>query len=230
MIVVDCLMDEAAYPWQADWYRTRAKAALGARFEDRYRLWYLDHAMHVNPSRYLMPTEGAQPKEDHGPTDTQIVSYAGVLQQALRDMAAWVEKGVAPPQATSYEVKDTQVVVPAKAADRRGIQPVVALTANGGARAEVKVGEKVDLAALIEVPPGAGGVVSAEWDYDGSGLYPDGEHFTDGALAKAIRRSYAFDKPGTYFITWRAGAQRKDAMGTPFARTMNLARVRVVVT
>jgi hypothetical protein len=186
--------------------------------------------MHVNPSRYLMPTEGAQPKEDHGPTDTQIVSYAGVLQQALRDMAAWVERGVAPPQATSYEVRDTQIIVPAKAADRRGIQPVVALRANGGTRADVKVGEKVDLAAVIEVPPGAGGVVSAEWDYDGSGLYPDGEHFTDGSPTKAVKRIYTFDKPGSYFVTLRAGAQRKDAIGTPFARAINLAKVRVVVS
>jgi hypothetical protein len=230
MIVVDCLMDEAAYPWQADWYRTRAKTALGPRFEDQYRLWYLDHAMHVNPSRYLMPTEGAQPKEDHGPTDTQIVSYAGVLQQALRDIAAWAENGVAPPQATNYQVRDTQVAVPPKAADRCGIQPVVALTVNGGARAAVKVGEAVDLVAVIEVPPATGGVVSAEWDYDGQGLYPDGEHFMDGAVSKTVRRSHGFAKPGTYFVTLRAGAQRKDAVGTPFAKAINLGRVRVVVS
>jgi hypothetical protein len=230
MITVDMLMDEAAYPWQTDWYRNEVKRVLGSRFGDQYRVWFLDHAMHVNPSRYLMPTEGAAPQEHHGPTDTHIVSYAGVLQQALRDVAAWAEKGIAPPRETAYRVEDSQIVLPSKATDRHGIQPVVALTVNGGARADVKVGQKVVLSGIIEVPPGTGGVVSAEWDYDGQGRYADAEHFSDGAEDQTVGRSHAFDKPGTYFVALRATAQRKEAIGTPFARAINLGRVRVVVT
>ena len=120
-------------------------------------------------------------------------------------------------------------MLPPKASDRGGIQPVVALTVNGGARADVKAGEKVDFAGSIEVPPGTGVVVSAEWDYDGSGIYPDVESFADGAALKSIKRSHAFDKPGTYFVALRATAQRKDAVGTAFAKVINLGRVRVVV-
>jgi hypothetical protein len=52
----------------------------------------------------------------------RTVSYLGVLQQALRDLSAWVEKGVPPPQTTHYQVVDGQVVVPDAAAARGGIQ------------------------------------------------------------------------------------------------------------
>ncbi len=230
MIHVNSMMDEAAYPWQADWYRGRAKAVLGDRFDNNYRIWLTDNAMHVNPSRYLMPTEGEQPKEDHSTADTRIVSYAGVLQQALRDVAAWAEKGVAPPEETQYRVDDGQIHLPASAAQRRGIQPVVTLTANGGARAEIKAGEAVELAGAIELPPGAGLIVSAEWDYDGSGAYADSETFADKTTTRGVRRSHVFARPGAHFVALRVTAQREDALGTPFAQVRNLARVRIVVS
>ena len=38
-----------------------------------------------------------------------------------------------------------------------------------------------------------------------------------------------FDKPGTYFVTLKAEAQRNGDAATPFARLPNLGRVRVVV-
>jgi hypothetical protein len=94
---------------------------------------------------------------------TQIVSYVGVLQQALRDLAAWVEKGMPPPASTSYKLVDGQIEVPGTAEDRKGIQPVVTVTANGAARAEVAVGKPVKFAAVIEVPPNTGEVVTAQW-------------------------------------------------------------------
>src|SRR5208282_1170074 len=40
MIVVEALMDEAAYPWQADWYRRQVEAALGPRLDEVFRLWF----------------------------------------------------------------------------------------------------------------------------------------------------------------------------------------------
>src|SRR5262249_8095832 len=131
VINVACLMDEAAFPWQADWYRRRVIAQQGPEHVNRYRLWYVDRAMHVNPSRYLPPTEGADQRVGHGPTDTQIVAYHGVLHQAIRDVAAWAEDGVEPPATTSYEVVDGQVIVAPTAAERLGVQPVVTLAVNG---------------------------------------------------------------------------------------------------
>jgi hypothetical protein len=205
------------------------RKSLGARFGSQYRVWFLDHAMHVNPSRYLMPTEGGAPAEHHGPTDTHIVSYAGVLQQALRDVAAWAEKGIAPLAETGFVCKDSQIVLPARAAQRRGIQQVVDLTANGGSRAEVKVGETVNFVGVIETPAGAGEVVSAEWDYDGAGRFADTESYKDGAARRTVKRSHAFDKPGTCIVAVRVVVQRKNAVGTPFAKIINLGRARVVV-
>jgi hypothetical protein len=82
------------------------------------------------------------------------------LQQALRDLAAWVEKGVTPAASTSYRIDDGQVIVPAGAAERRGIQPVVALQAEGKVRADVKRGRRVHFTGTITVPPGGGAIVA----------------------------------------------------------------------
>ena len=230
MITVNSMMDEAAYPWQPDWYRTKVRKILGSRFDDQYRLWFVDNAMHTNPSTYLSPSEGIAPSEDSGPTHTRVVSYSGVLQQALRDVALWAEKGVPPPQETRYEVRDGQVYLPPRAVDRRGVQPVVTLAANGGSRAEIKAGEQVKLSGHIHVPPGAGAVVSLEWDFDGKGTFQDKETPVGVHTDFATERSHTFAEPGTHFVVLRAGSQRVSDIGSPFAKALNLARVRVVVT
>ncbi len=41
--------------------------------------------------------------------------------------------------------------------------------------------------------------------------------------------SHIFEKPGTYFVTFKGHTQHKNAMGTPYARIENLARIRVIV-
>src|SRR3546814_980749 len=78
-------------------------------------------------------------------------SDLGALQQGLRDLAAWVEKGVRP-SSTQYRVDDAQVVLPDNAERRGGIQPVITLQANGGVRADVAVGATVSFGARIDVP------------------------------------------------------------------------------
>lgn len=230
IIAVNTMMDEAAFVWQADWYRKKVEAALGPRLEDQYRLWLVDHAMHRTPGAYGYRSEDEPVDDDRGRPHARIVSYSGILQQALRDLAAWAEHGVAPPRDTRYEVSDGQVHIPPDATGRRGVQPVVGLTANGKARADVKVGESVRLLGFAEVPPGAGVIVSAEWDYDGRGLYRDRDDFADMATQRTIERSHTFSVPGTYFVALRIGSQRENAIGSPFAKAMNLARVRIVVT
>jgi hypothetical protein len=224
MIVVCCLMDEAAYVWQADWYRSLVRQALGDRLDGQYRLWLVDHAMHTAPN--VMPGD---PKPVR---TTRVVPYSGVLQQALRDLSAWVERGIAPPPSTEYEMVDGQVRVPARAAERRGIQPVVTLTANGRDRAAVAVGEPVEFSAVIAAPPGAGVVVGAEWDFEGAGDYPIIEPFEDATLSMSqltMTTTYAFSEPGTYFPALRATVHREGDAESPFARVQNLGRVRVVV-
>jgi hypothetical protein len=181
-----------------------------------FRLYFTDNAMHGQPAP--------------GPDRARIVEYTNVLQQALRDLAAWVEKGVPPPPSTNYKIVDSQVEVPATAAERKGIQPVVTVTANGGVRAEVVVGQAVTFSAVIGVPPGTGKVVEAEWDFEGAGTYPViGKIQPDSSGARAtVTATYAFSKPGTYFPALRAASQRHPD-STPYARIENLGRVRVVV-
>lgn len=214
MLVLQALMDIDAFPWQADWYRSKVKEQLDARFDDSFALWFIDHAQHDNP-----PTMAAH---------AHTVSFEGALQQALRDLSTWVEKGVQP-SSTQYEVSDSQVKVPSEAARRKGIQPIVDLQANGGVRAEIKVGEPVTFTATIEVPPGAGKVVAAEWDFEGVGNYPVAARLEAPQALVRLSATHSFSKPGTYFSVLRATSQRQGDTQTPYARIQNIARVRVVV-
>jgi hypothetical protein len=198
MIVVDSLMDEAAFPWQADWYRSKVKDALGDRLDDNFRLWFTKHALH---------TDVDQPADR-----TRVVSYVGVLCQALRDLSAWVEKGVPLPTSTSYRVVDGQVVVPATAVEHKGIQPAVNVQANGGGRAEVTAGQPVQFTASIGLPPNTGKIVGAEWDFEGAGNCPASRDVnapgaSDDRLTLSI--TYTFTKPGTYFPALRATSKRR---------------------
>jgi hypothetical protein len=217
MIVVECMHDGDALPWQADWYRKKVEAVDGRHVDQRYRLWYVDNANHTDPT-----TETQQ---------THAVAYSGTVQYALRELSAWVEQGTGPPATSDYTVRDGQVLVPRSARDRKGIQPVVELTANGGVRADVRVGEVVAFAARVEVPPGPGQVVSAKWDFEGLGTYPDSAEL--GAPTSepiTLTATHSFAEPGTYFPALRVSAQREGNPNTPFARSLNLSRVRVVVT
>lgn len=215
MILVESLWDREAYPWSADWYRDRVNKKFGAAADDHFRLWYTDHALHGDSTK----------QEDA----TRTVSYLGMLHQALRDITLWVEKGTPPAATTNYKVQDGQVIVPATAAKRLGIQPVVLLSVNGGDRAEVRVGETVTFSGTIDVPPGSGSIVAAEWDFDGAGTFPVSSTVKRGAKSAKVTYAYSFSKPGTYFPALRGISQRQGDSKTPYARLQNLGRVRVVV-
>ncbi|QKJ21045.1 hypothetical protein HQM25_02415 [Microbacterium hominis] len=213
MILVESLMDREAYPWQADWYRREAAAFHGDALGDRFRLWMTDRALHSDTD-----------VRDH---PDQTINYGGMLQQALRDLAAWVERGVEPPAHSAYQIEGGQVSVSGVASERGGIQPTVTLTADGAGRVEVGVREDVVLRAEAETP-GSGEVVSFEWDLDADGRY---DTMSPVAPARSAfeERTVSFAEPGTHFVTVRVVAQRAVAQGTPYARLYNLARVRVVV-
>jgi hypothetical protein len=225
VILVQTLMDEAAHPCKVEYYRRLVEAQLGPRLDDHLRLWFIDNALHTTPMD--------RPGEPRPVRTTRVVTYLGVLQQGLRDLVAWVEKGVAPPPSTEYTIVDNQVFVPPTAPARRGIQPVVNLTANGANRADVTAGETVHFQGTAEAPPGAGSVVEAEWDFEGTGEYPlkQAVHGGDGALsAVKVAATHAFKEPGTYFPVLRVASQREGDHKSLFGRIYNLARVRVVVS
>jgi hypothetical protein len=218
MIVVESLWDSEAFPWQADWYRSKVKENLGESTDDNFRLWFTDHANHGD---LAVPGD-----------PTHLVSYLGVLQQALRDLSLWVEKGIAPPPSTNYKVVDGQVIVPSSASERQGIQSIVSVKANGGERAEVSTNQPVTFSAEIELPENTGEIVALDWDFEGTGEFPISEQLNSRKMEAGtlkIQRTYTFSKPGTYFPTLRAISQKEGDRETPYARIKNLGRVRVVV-
>ena len=216
MILLENLWDTEAYPWQAEWYRDRVVENLGDQTDHHFVLWFTDHANHGD---FAVPGD-----------PTHIVSYLGVIHQALRDLSAWVENGIYPPKTTNYSIVDGQVIVPEKANDRKGIQPTLSVLANDSCMARVQVGEKVAFSVAIQVPAQTGKIVSVEWDFEGEGNFPLKEELRTPLTEELqIQRSYQFLKPGTYFPTVRIASQREGNVESAFARIQNLERVRVVV-
>ena len=214
MILVESMLDREAYPWQADWYRARAAEHLGAELDDRFRVWYVDNALHGDVEWQEHP--------DH------TVSYLGVLHEALRDLAAWVERGVPAPRSSRYAVVDGQVELPASAADRLGVQPVATLTVDGAERADVAPGAEVRVELVAEVPQHVGAIVRVLWDLDGDGVFETDETVTP---AERIERAatVTFDTAGTRFVAVRVSSQHDGDAATPFGRIDNVARARIVV-
>jgi len=215
MILLESLYDREAYPWQGDWYVSRAKEFLGDSLDQKFRIWYTDKALHGDNSEQEYPT--------------RTVSYLGVLQQALRDLSQWVEKGVAPPASTSYTIEDGQVIVPTDASVRKGIQASVQLSVAGKKKMQVKKGQTFLLTANTQLPPNAGKIVSVEWDLDGTGKFAIKEKNVSSSKKGIFQLSHAFKTSGVYFPTVRIATQQKGDTTTPFARIFNLDRVRVIV-
>lgn len=141
-----------------------------------------------------------------------------------------MEDGIEPVD-TAFDYVENQVILPADAAERRGIQPVIAVTVNGGERAEVRVGEAVDLQLRRPSRPVAGTIVAADWDFDGTGSFPFSHDGIDGsATSVTLSTKHAFDRPGEYFVTGRVHSHRNGDPAATSCRIANLAQGRVVVT
>lgn len=218
IIIVDSLLDVSAFPYGGDYYAGKVRQTMGgAVFANNVRLWYQDNADHFDDAS-IRPANAAR-----------LVSYVPVLYQALRDMAAWVERGVSAPASTRYHIADGQVVVPASADERRGVQPVVELTAGGGHRVDVSVNQPVLLRGVVSVPGGTGKVVSTHW-YLGEGPvgYVPGDPVKSPAPTITVSKKVSFARPGIYFVTLRGESQRDGRLGDP-AVLQNIDRVRVIV-
>jgi hypothetical protein len=186
----------------------------------RFRLRWTENAEHGAPDRI--------PNQPGRATNTWLINPQPVIEQTLWDLVDWVENGIEP-SGTTYEYVDGKVHLPATAVERGGIQPVVSVTANGGPRAEVRTGETVELVVHAEVPPGAGSLVSIEWDFDGSGTYPF-QHPDVGGTLTSLSTTYTYDRPGTYFATARVHSHRDGDVKATDRRIPNVAQARIVVT
>lgn len=218
MILLCSLWDREAFPWQGDFYHQMVKANLGDKTDENFRLWYTDRALHGDLSKQEDPT--------------RTISYLGVLQQALHDLASWCEKGITPPSTTNYTIKDGQVILPSIASTRKGIQPLVNLTVEGKKKKESKIGKSIRFSGVIDLPANTGKIISAEWDFDGEGTFPikQGQIIYNKKTGFAsVKMKYRFHKAGTYYPTLRVVSQREGNTQTPYTRIQNLDRVRVVI-
>nr|CEG05035.1 unnamed protein product [Fusarium clavum] len=215
VIVMDALQDFDALPWQATWYRAQVQKALGPRFNDNYRLHYVANADH-----FIDPV----PQDQR----TRIVEYNPAYQQHLRDLSAWVETGHQPPDGTSFAVDNGQVKVPAIAAQRKSIQPVVDLRVNGKERVTIKAGRPLSFSAHIEVPPKTGFVPSVEWDFDGTGKFTKGGVRTLQTVVD-VKAPHTYWKEGIYYPSVRVTSHRVGSTKDQFGQVANLGRMRVIV-
>ncbi|KAH8896056.1 hypothetical protein GQ53DRAFT_779340 [Thozetella sp. PMI_491] len=216
VIVVDNLWDSDAWSPHADWYRTQVRESLGDQFHDNYRLYYNDHADHN-----LGPP---------GPNRTAyLITYDGIVQQALRDVSSWVEAGKVPPQSTKYSINNSQIVVPALASDRLGIQPTVDLKVNDAASASVQVGQSVTLKASVLMPPEGGKIVSAGWDILGTGEFSAVQDLVP-IEATELQITVSYPNAGTFIAGIKVTAERYGNPNATYALVANIGRARVTVS
>jgi hypothetical protein len=211
LIVVASLKDIDALPWHADWYKSQVAGAMGERFHDIYRLWYIENADH-----HLGLVEKSR--------STRVVEYTGMYQRALRDVSRWVECGTTPPESSRYTVVDSQVELSAGAAERHGVQPVVDLIATPCTASTYCMSLKV----TAEAPPGGGRIVSIEWDFLGTGYFISHD-FGPASSKIEAQIDHVFTNPGRFISTVRVAGQEEDLASSSFARVYNLARTSIVI-
>ncbi|KAH6987157.1 hypothetical protein EDB80DRAFT_817952 [Ilyonectria destructans] len=215
MIIMDNLMDYDAFPWHADWYNTQIHKAYGNLADSKVRLHFSENADHYMGG--VLTSKSAR-----------LLDFTGLYEQHLQDLSAWVEKGTEPPAQTRYTVNDSQIQLPGRASERKGIQPVVDMTANGGRRAEVRSGATVAFKLTAEVPPGAGKIVSVEWDFEGNGNYVK-RSFGQVSSRVETTVSYKYSRAGTRYAAVRVGSRRDGRTDTTYAVAANLGRARIIV-
>ena len=226
VIVIQSLMDESTCPWCADWYRTTVKEAKGG--EQDFRLYYMDRCMHGDVS-WL--------------ENNMVTNYLGAMRQALLDLSDWVERGIEPLTSTVYERQGGQILPAEEAKERKGMQPVVSLLANGSSCARIKVGEPVRFTAKAMVPEQAGRVTGVDYGFVSDNSlsfekievkafpYPGSfqEIEEDGLFGAVSEITHCYEKPGTYFASVRVKAQRDGDADEFYTQVKNLARARVIV-
>jgi hypothetical protein len=228
MIYVQPTHDAQVWPTSIFPYEEELRKKLGDSLNDHFRLWFVENSPHGSPE-FLGPA--LTDEKDPGVWSSRLVSYDPVSAQALRDVVRWVEDDVAPPFYTGCGLSpDNALVLPATAAERGGVQPVLSATVNGARRADVRVGEPVSFRGTAEQPPGMGSIVCAHWDFEGRGRWEAVEEDIDGGSGQLRAEAFhTYDRPGTYFVSFRAGAHRDGAKGRG-EPVLNLYRVRVVVS
>jgi hypothetical protein len=213
--------DSSLWPPQGLTYLRAVEKARGADgVDERFRIRWTENAEHTPPTMVPM-----QPNRSAA---NWLITSQGIIEQSLVDLIDWVETGKEP-VGTNFTFSGGKVQLPATAAARGGIQPVVGVSANRGVRTEAKVGEAVTLEVKAEAPPGAGTIIAVEWDFDGQGKFPFRHEVTGKDASLALSTTHAFDRAGVFFPTARVTVHREGDLNATLRRVENLASARVVV-
>lgn len=212
VIAISHLIDADAFPLHGHWYSQQVRAALGDRYDDQFRLWFIDNADHISPNR----------------TDA-LINYQGILQQALRDVSAWAESDQPPAPSTTYALDGGQIDLDVPTSEGGGIQPGVKLTAAGHEYFEATAGQTVPLEADIEIPFATGILTSLE--FSDTGHSPFFALPFPRSSGRSIHVSHAtiYTQPGTYFPVLRVTVQREGDSRPGYAQVQNLGRARITV-
>ena len=219
VIAISNLLDVDAYPWHGDWYAAQVRQHAGAAAG--FRLWLNDNADHLDGEVIAS-----------GTTDTstvRLVSYVGIVQQAVLDVSAWVEQGIAPAPSTAYTLDHGQVALAGAFAARGGTQPDVRLLANGQAAITVAAGQPVTLQGTATVQPGTGFITQAAWSPLGSDAFVPAALPGQDQGSVTVSTTVTYPRPGVYYPVLRVGATRAGAPAPHGPVANNLARVRVTV-
>jgi hypothetical protein len=158
-----------------------------------------------------------------------LIDYMPIIEQSLLDLCDWAEKGVVP-AGTTYEFSDGKVTLPATAAERGGIQPVVSVMIKGSPRADIKVNAPVSLELDAAAPPAGGSIIAVEWSLDGSGAFTAEPGINGQARSLKLSKTHSYAKPGVYFATARVTSHREGDISALHRRLVNVASARIVVT
>ena len=214
--------DASLWPVQGVGMKNNVEREYGAvEARKKFRLRWTENAEHVPPHMAASAPGRAN--------TTWLIDYQPVIEQCLLDLVDWVENDIEPID-SNFSLVDGQITLPPTARERGGIQPVVSVTADGGVRADVRVGESVALIVKAEVPEGTGKIIGVKWDFDGTGSYPREEVVDGTRTALMLSTSHSFDRPGTYFVTALVESHREGEVNAKFRRVSNVASARVVVS
>lgn len=226
-MIVQNLMDNLATPLGASFYDTQVNEALGGHQADEmFRIYYNDSANHSSTGTIT------------GSSASYLVGFGGLLNQAILDLANWVELGTNPKMSSNYSVAALdQISLPEQAVDRRGLQPVVTLSVNGADNvlinevdhASVAANTPVTLTGEIQVPPSTGQVLQFDWYLGGTPVtYGTPTVLTTPQALVKVAKQISFPTPGTYELTLRTASQRNGVPDTE-TETWNLRRLLINV-
>lgn len=210
VMVMENLEDANSFPYVAGFYRQEVEKSLGkGKADGMFRVYYQEHAGHSNGGL-----------------------VQGIFNQMVLDLIDWAEKGITPKPSSNYTIDPmNQIVQPISAVDRKGLQPVIHLSANGGDRAEVGILQPVNLSATIEMPPTTGKILQYNWTIERQGVPAINEPATVLAAPNGkvtVNRPMTFPTPGEYVVSLNTTADRNGTSGTS-TPLQNLDQVRVVV-